>query len=433
MPTNPAQLPFTEAIDFYRAKIKLPTSGWTDIWQQQHSHAFVVAGAQSDALLEDLYNAIQDAKQNGGGYADFKTRFQEITTRQGWSYNGTPNWRSRIIYDTNITQSYNAGRYVQMQAVKNLRPFWQYRHTSIEHPRLNHKAWDGIILSADDAWWDTHMPQNGWGCKCRVDSLSRYEANQELAKQGKTEPDKAPPIEWQDVIVGKNGSNPRTVQVPKGIDAGFGYNVGKAYLEPLTVPPLQGYDAVLKERGVAWPTSFDVPKLPKPTTIDKAAILPPDTPPEQAVTDFLDVFGADMQTGAVFTDAAGSSLAITKALFTDAAGEFKWLAKDKADRLQYINLLAMTLIEPDEIWWMWEKDVANSKANPDAPAKWRLKRRYLRAFEIDGEGKYAIGVFEWNKTGWSGSTIFATRDSDSEAKQFRYFDAQRRGKLVYKK
>lgn len=434
MVTNPAQLPFQEAIDFYKAKIKLPTSGWTDIWEQQHSRAFVVAGAQSDALLEDFYNAIQDAKQNGGGYADFKNRFNDIVAKHGWSYNGTPGWRSRVIYDTNITQSYNAGRYVQMQAVKHLRPFWQYRHTSIEHPRLQHKAWDGLIFPADDAWWDTHMPQNGWGCKCRVDSLSRYEAQQAWQKAGKTGPDTAPDIIYEDRIVGKKGSNPRTVTVPQGIDPGFGYNPGKAYLEPLTVPPLRGYDAVLKERGVEWPTGFKVPDLPKPTVIDKTAILPKDTPPEMAVTDFLDVFGADMDNGVVFIDAAGSALAVTKALFTDGQGDFKWLQKEgKAERLQYINLLAMALIEPDEIWWVWEKDATHGKTNPDAKPKWRLKRRYLRAFDIDGEDKYAIVAFEWGRTGWSGSTAFTTRDKDSADKQLKYFDAQRHGRMVYKK
>ena len=235
-----AEFQFSQAIDFYRNKIKLPTSGWTDIWQEQHSHAFVVAGASHDALVEDFYNAIQKAKWEGGGYDEFRTRFDEIVAKHGWAHNGTPGWRSRVIYDTNITQAYNAGRYKQMVALKEFRPYWQYRHTSIEHPRLTHKAWDGLILPADDAWWNTHMPQNGWGCKCRVDSLSRFEAQQEWNKAGKTGPDTAPPIEWEDRVVGKNGSNPRTVSVPKGIDPGFAYNPGKAWLEPHTVPPLQG-------------------------------------------------------------------------------------------------------------------------------------------------------------------------------------------------
>lgn len=425
MPASPANLPFSEAIDFFKQKIRLPSSGWTDIWQQQHSHAFVVAGATQDALVEDFYNAIAKAKESGG-YDAFKKSFGDIVAKHGWAHNGSPGWRSKVMYDTNVTQAYNAGREQQMQAVKHLRPYGIYRHTSIEHPRLEHKAWNGMMLLLDDPWWDTHTPQNGWGCKCRKYSLSRLEAEREWKKNGKTGPDEAPPIEMEERVIGKNGSNPRTVWVPKGIDPGFAYNPGKAWLEPHTVPPLTGYDAVLKERGTAWPTGFKAPALPKPTKVPGSVVLPAGTAPELAVTDFLDVFGATLDEGAAFTDAAGSTLAITKALFikgSDKAGDnFKWLAEpDKADRLKYINLLAMALIEPDEIWWSWDKDASN-------PGNWRLRRRYLRAFELEDAGKYAISVFEWGKAGWTGSTAFPVGD-----KKAAYFDKQRKGRLIYKK
>lgn len=422
---NPANLPFTEAIDFFKAKIKLPSSGWTDIWQEQHSHAFVVAGATHDDLVTDLYNAVAKAKE-AGGYAEFQKAFPEIVKKYGWAHNGTPGWRSKIIYDTNVTQSYNAGREVQMQAVKHLRPYGLYRHTSSEHPRLHHLAWDGLILPLEDPWWDSHTPQNGWGCKCRKYSLSRVEAEREWKKSGKSGPDEAPPIEMEKRIVGKNGSNPREVWVPKGIDPGFAYNPGKAWLEPHTVPPLQGYDAVLKERKVAWPTGFNPPPVPKPTVVPKSVMLPANTAPEVAVADFLDVFGATMAKGAAFTDAAGSTLAITKALFEDGQGEFKWLSKPaKASRLENINLLAMTLIEPDEIWWGWVKDHQDKGG-------WRLKRRYLRAFQIDGSDEYGYAVFEWGKTGWTGATTFMGTQSTAEQRA-AYFDRLRVGRLVFHK
>lgn len=422
---NPANLPFTEAIDFYKAKIKLPSSGWTDIWQEQHSHAFVVAGATHDDLVTDLYNAVAKAKESGG-YAEFQKAFPEIVKKYGWAHNGTPGWRSKIIYDTNVTQSYNAGREVQMQAVKHLRPYGLYRHTSSEHPRLHHLAWDGLILPLDDPWWDSHTPQNGWGCKCRKYSLSRVEAEREWKKNGKTGPDEAPPIEWEEKVVGKNGSNPREVWVPKGIDPGFAYNPGKAWLEPHTVPPLQGYDAVLKERKVAWPTGFNPPPVPEPTVVPKSVMLLANTAPEVAVADFLDVFGATMAKGAAFTDAAGSTLAITKALFEDGQGEFKWLSKPaKASRLENINLLAMTLIEPDEIWWGWVKDHQDKGG-------WRLKRRYLRAFQIDGGDEYGYAVFEWGKTGWTGATTFMGTQSTAEQRA-AYFDRLRVGRLIFHK
>ncbi len=411
MATNPRQLPFKEAIDFFKNKTKLPTSGWTDIWQQQHIHAFVVAGAATDALVEDFYNALIQAKTVGGGYDEFKQSFQDIATKHGWSYNGAPGWRSRIIYDTNITQSYNAGRYQQMMAVKHLRPFWEYDHTSIEHPRLEHKAWDGLVLPADDVWWDSHYPQNGWGCKCRVRSLTTTEAEKNWQLRGKTGPDQAPPIEWEDKVVGKNGSNPRTVQVPKGIDPGFAYNPGKAYLEPHTVPPLTGYDAVLKQRDKPWPTGFKIPELPTPTKVSPNILLPADIAPEAAVDEFLSIFGATMDTGVAFEDAAGSTLAITKAILTDA----------DAEQLKYVNLMAMALIEPDEIWWVWVKDQAED-------GRWRLKRRYLRAFTIDGQDAYIASAFEWGRTGWTGSSTVLAKDDGENA-----FDNLRNGRLVYKK
>lgn len=426
MPASPDRLPFAEAIDFFKQKIRLPSSGWTDIWQEQHSHGFVVAGAAHDDLVEDFYNAIRQAKESGTGYAAFRKQFDQIVAKHGWAYNGTPGWRSKVIYDTNVTQAYNAGREKQMMAVKHIRPYGLYRHTSTEHPRLNHLALDGLILPLDDPWWDTYSPQNGWGCKCKKYSLSRVEAQREWEKRGKTGPDEAPPIEMEKRIIGKNGSNPREVWVPKGIDPGFAYNPGKAWMEPHTVPPLQGYDAVLKERGTPWPTGFTPPPVPKPTPVPKSALLPPNTSPDVAVADFLDVFGATMEEGAAFTDAAGSTLAISKALFQDGAGEFKWLSKPgKAVRLEYVNLLAMTLIEPDEIWWVWVKDHGEK-------GRWRLKRRYLRAFDVEGTDEFGVAVFEWGKTGWTGSTAFMGTQK-TEAAREAYFDKQRAGRLVYRK
>lgn len=420
---NPAALPFSEAIDFFQSKIKLPSSGWTDIWQEQHSHAFVVAGATHDSLIEDLYNAVAKAKE-AGGYAEFQKAFPEIVKKHGWAHNGAPGWRSKVIYDTNVTQSYNAGREKQMQAVKHLRPYGQYRHTSIEHPRLEHKAWDGLILPLDDPWWNTHTPQNGWGCKCKKYSLSRVEAERELKKSGKDAIDQAPPIEWEEKVVGKNGSNPRTVRVPKGIDPGFAYNPGKAWLEPHTVPPLDGYDKPLKERQAEWPSDKERPSLPVPKKFPASFVLPAGTPPEVAVADFLGVFEATLDKGVAWKDVTESTIAISKALFikgSDKDGEnFKWLSDpDKVSRLKYINLLAMTLIEPDEIWWAWEKDAS-------IPGNWRLKRRYIKAFEIDGDGRYGVGVFEWSKMGWTGATVFP-------ASKQKYLDRQRIGRLIWKK
>ena len=89
------------------------------------------------------------------------------------------------------------------------------------------------------------------------------------------------------------------------------------------------------------------------------------------------------------------------------------------------NLLAMTLIEPDEIWWAWVQDAQDK-------GSWRLKRRYLKSFDVDGTGEFAVGVFEWGTSGWAGSTTFIASQKN-EVQREAYFDKQRNGRLVYKK
>lgn len=216
-------LPFSEQIRFFRRKLNLPTASWTTIWQAEHDRAFTVAGAMRDDLLEDFRKSVEKVISEGATLAQFRKDFNEIVARHGWSYNGSPGWRSRVIYDTNLRTSYQAGRYRQMQEVKQLRPYWRYVHSdAVENPRPEHLAWHGLVLPADDPWWQTHFPPNGWGCQCTVETLSAAD----LERLGKSSPDQAPEIEYEEKRVGVTGPNPRTVIVPKGIDPGFAYAPG---------------------------------------------------------------------------------------------------------------------------------------------------------------------------------------------------------------
>lgn len=222
---NPATLSFEEAIEYFRKKLNMPTLTWTEIWEHQHAHAFTVAGAMKDDLLNDFREAIDKAQSQGTGYAEFRKAFEQIVKRHGWSYNGGAGWRSRVIYKTNMQTAYMAGRYKQMKALSDSRPFWRYKHSNlVEDPRPEHLLWDGLVLRHDDPWWNTHYPPNGWGCQCKVYAVNA----RDLKRMGKTEPDQTPAIVYKETTVGIRGPNPRTVSVPEGIDPGWAYNVGAA-------------------------------------------------------------------------------------------------------------------------------------------------------------------------------------------------------------
>jgi len=224
MPVKYGSLPFSEAVLFLLGKTNTPTAAWTDIWQQQHDKAFVVAGAMKAELLADLRESVRQAIDDGTTLREFRQQFDAIVQKHGWPYKGGRNWRTRVIYDTNLRQAYNAGREAQMAdpALRRRRPYGLYRHSdAVTHPRPEHQAWDGLVIPLDDPWWDTHTPMNGWGCQCKKYMLSE----RDLQRRGlRVTP--APPLELETVTVGTRGPSPRTVQVPKGIDPGFAYRPG---------------------------------------------------------------------------------------------------------------------------------------------------------------------------------------------------------------
>lgn len=211
------------AIDFLKNKVDLPTATWTDLWEAEHSAAFTVAGAQSDALVKDFHDAVSEAIANGETLEDFRKNFDRIVEDHGWDYNGSRNWRSRVIFDTNMSTAYAAGRWEQIQRVKGQRPWLMYVHLEGQaHPRPWHEAWNGTILSVDDPWWLTHYPPNGWFCHCTVQSLS----DDDLDRYGYTVSDQAPDSLLVSATVKTSDGGTRTVEVPEGIDPGFAYRPG---------------------------------------------------------------------------------------------------------------------------------------------------------------------------------------------------------------
>ena len=222
------RLPFDEQIEFFRSKMQLGTETWTSIWQDEHDRAFVVAGAMRDDLLSDLRGAVDQAIADGTTLATFRRNFDGIVAKHGWDCAGARGWRSEVIYRTNLKTSYAAGRYRQMKAAVDRRPYWRYRHSDVsERPRREHVAWDGIVLRHDDPWWDTHYTPNGWGCNCYIEALGEGD----LERLGKSGPDEAPPIRYRTVTVGARGPNPRTVEVPEGIDPGWAYAPGRSVVD----------------------------------------------------------------------------------------------------------------------------------------------------------------------------------------------------------
>lgn len=208
-------LPFEEQIAYFRNKTNTPSERWADVWKNAHDRSFMVAGAMKEDLLADFRSAVDKAISEGKSLNWFKSQFKDIVAKHGWEHKGHANWRSQVIYETNLRQSYSAGREQQIERVKSRRPYGIYKHSGSEHPRHDHLSWNNMVIPLDDPWWDTHTPINGFGCKCKKLTASK----RTLERLG-LEVSKAPKVEtydWVDKVTGE------VHEVPKGIDPGFDY------------------------------------------------------------------------------------------------------------------------------------------------------------------------------------------------------------------
>ncbi|MCD2176453.1 phage head morphogenesis protein [Rhizobium sp. C1] len=175
---------------------------------------FMVAGAQTEALVKDFQGAVAKAIEKGTTLDEFRKDFDKIVQTHGWQYNGTRGWRSKLIFETNLSTAYSAGRYAKLTAPDTLKqyPGWRYNHSGAKHPRLEHKSWDGNTWPAKDPIWGKIFPPNGYGCGCFVTPVSFR------AIEVKGGYDSVPDLDQ----VGTDQ--------PRGVDPSFAYNPGAAWL-----------------------------------------------------------------------------------------------------------------------------------------------------------------------------------------------------------
>lgn len=376
-------LPFEEAIKFFRDKVKLPTERWTDLWEGMHSRAFVVAGATKGEILSDLHASIQDALDRGTTIEEFRKEFDRTVAKHGWSYRGGRGWRTGVIFETNLRTAYAAGHYRQMTEpeVLKARPYWRYTGGLSRDPRPEHLRWSGTVLPADDPWWKTHYPPNGWGCKCQVVSLSRGEMERDGLKVSERPEVKTKP--WENPHTGE------VIDVPEGIDPGWAYNPGETAWgrkEALRLMEDQGPWTDLSPWG---PGAYGRPER---VTADspKAKIGRPVESEAGLRAALRDAIGGDEK---AFSDPAGEKVVVTQAIVDHMVRSPGRLDGREA----YFPFIPELIEDPYEIWIGFARSELSGRVG--------IRKKYVKALQV--EKNRIVGLFAETRNGlWVSGGFF---------------------------
>jgi hypothetical protein len=231
-----------DAVRAFQARGQLePTFRWTDVWQQEQAAKFMVAGVAQADMLRLFRTRLDDALRTGLSPADFSRALKPELVRAGWwgdieitdpatgevrvtRFNDA---RLRLIYDTNLRQSYAAGRYTR--AVRNQRrlPLLMYRTMRDERVRASHAAWDSLVLPVGHPFWQQHYPPNAWRCRCTAFALSEKDLARRQAggERFKTDPPPDVQVPYTDPRTGEERLAPR------GVDPAFAYNPGQVFMD----------------------------------------------------------------------------------------------------------------------------------------------------------------------------------------------------------
>lgn len=244
------QLAPEKAIEYFRAKGFTISWSWLDVWQDAHAKAFTVAGVMKMEVLQDIRQQVDKALAKGETLAEFQMQLVPMLQQRGWwgrnaqtdkdtgemAGKGLTPWRLKTIYQTNLQTAYMAGRYKSFADNVVARPYWQYTAIMDRRTRPTHAAMNGLVFRADDPFWDSFYPPNGFNCRCRVRALDGdnmkergLDLSSSQARLSQIEiPTSAKPDSPMATVT-RFEYAPKKYVAP---DAGWSYNPGKAAWSP---------------------------------------------------------------------------------------------------------------------------------------------------------------------------------------------------------
>ncbi len=247
MSDYPKMIP-DKALKYIQQKKLKPSFSYKDVWNEEHAASFTVAKAMQLDVLTDLQGAVEKAIKDGQTFESFKKNIKTTLIKKGWwgkqdmidpltgetvhAQLGSDR-RLKTIYRTNLRSAYQKGQFDRTMA-SDAHPYLLYRTGSSVNHREEHLRWNGLILKKTDPWWATHLPPNGWGCKCFTRACTearklKYEQEgiptaKKVDGSGggtinvKTTP---PPDKYKSFVNERKGILER---VPEGVSPGFAWN-----------------------------------------------------------------------------------------------------------------------------------------------------------------------------------------------------------------
>lgn len=133
--------------------------------------ASVTKGLTEEMFKSGLRKHLESSGWYGGKYDHLPDTEENQKKKESYL-----NWRLGVIFRTNLSTAYAAGKYRQMMRVADMRPIWVYSALLDKRTRPAHAALHNKAFRFNDPFWSTYYPPNGWNCRCFIYSITESQA-----------------------------------------------------------------------------------------------------------------------------------------------------------------------------------------------------------------------------------------------------------------
>jgi SPP1 gp7 family putative phage head morphogenesis protein len=211
----------------------------------QHNIA-IFSGAKTFQQVNDMSNAVFTPEGYKREFSEFKKLITGDKFHNGLFSLYNVNYL-RTEYNTAVRVAQNGRQFTEYMKDADIFPYLKYIAVHDERVREEHLHWDGITLPVGHKFWDTHVPPNGFNCRCRMVQLSEYDEftiTPENELKNAPKPDE-PLFEFNPAKTGfifDESKHPYTVKIGERFkpaqSVNFGFPTPKKPTQKIVVPEL---------------------------------------------------------------------------------------------------------------------------------------------------------------------------------------------------
>jgi len=296
----------------------------------------------------------------------------------------------QMVYFQNIKASQMAAKYDMLYRNRDEYPYWQYVAILDGKTRPAHLALHGKIFRADDPFWNTAFPPNGFNCRCNVKPLSSDDVKGMKIENGGSiffQPDKGfannpgKDLEWieqkQEEAIKEN----------------------KAFK---IVEPKINFEQIIKKEGLKNDALLiDVPDFNPGYYKDKKYT-------QKYIDDFCKKYNFKDE-DIDLVDYKGKVIKMNfrkliRHIVED--GEDEKEAANRVSRLKFIRFVPDILKDPDLV-------AANIYVKNERPLRTKVSKVYVKKINSEGKDSFVVVAINYDRENpaYRGATLFLAKDT----------------------